>query len=94
MESNYERDQLRPTTELPPLPPLAGAGGPVVLPVEVVAPKSDLEERVKAIVAPPPAVVGELSGVYCECGLEMYRVRDLADGRTSYRCQCGKGVTF
>jgi len=61
----------------------------------VVAPRpDDLEERVAAIVAPPPAVVGELSGVYCECGLEMLRIRELADGRTSYHCQCGKGVTF
>jgi len=106
MEANFERDQLRPGTVLPPLPPLAHSSIPdgveivsggvsVVLPDHGRGPDSSgLAKKVEAIVAPPPAVIGELSGVYCECGLEMFRLRDLADGRTSYRCQCGKGVAW
>lgn len=91
LEAGYERDQLRPTTELPPLPPLAGHGGESL--GEVVGGRIvGLAELIAG--RHPAPVIGELSGVYCQCGLEMVRVRELSDGRTAYRCQCGKGVTF
>lgn len=108
MEEAYELGQLRPTTELPPLPPLAGVTpGPVVRPLEVAPPVVAVSKSVdrdhdgqlsqgdvRAMVAPPPVYLGRVSDVTCECGQAMFVAREWPDGRTLYRCSCGKAMTF
>lgn len=101
MEDIYEANQLRPGDQFAALPPLASVPAGVVVVGPEVSPAIDRDHDghftvadVRQMVAPAPVILGEVSGVVCECGQPMFAARHWPDGRTLYRCQCGLHVTF